>query len=46
MAEQEIITKVSFDTEPLDKAQEKADKLKQTLQEVKELIRDIGKTVD
>ena len=42
----EIVTKISFDTEPLDRAQEKADKLKKTLQEVKELIRDIGKTVD
>ena len=32
--EREFITKVSFDTEPLDKAQEKADKLKATLLEV------------
>ena len=46
MGEKEIVTKVSFDTEPLDKAQEKADKLKATLLEVKELIREIGKTVD
>ena len=44
--EREVITKVSFDTETLDKAQEKADKLKTTLLEVKELIREIGKTVD
>lgn len=44
--EREFITKVSFDTESLDKAQEKADKLKATLLEVKELIREIGKTVD
>ena len=32
--EREVITKVSFDTESLDKAQEKADKLKATLLEV------------
>ena len=35
--ENEIITKISFNTEALDKSQEKADKLAATLQEIKTL---------